>query len=120
MFNGKTNISVVMSDGDNELVCNGTNGYVTELNIEQNNNFENVSFFGSRRTIHVPIHNDITISMIMKLPALNEHGEANWQQIFYSEKQTKTIKQKKVDDCTIEELLFACKKKMEIRNGKKN
>jgi len=120
-FDKKTDISIVMTDGKDEICFNGKDAFVTSFNINFDNCYGDLYMIGTASPFLLKLPGVITLDFTIEIPTLDANGNSNWEQIVYSKKQEKKIREKKVEDCSIEELLFACKKKMEIRkNGSEN
>lgn len=114
IFDHQTDVSIIFTGKDNEKIFTGKDILITSINITDTTERDEVFTLGGK-------------SIMMEKPGLIEVeismsvSRDNWNNIFSDKKQNKKISSKRVDDCSIEELLFACKKKMEQRkNGKEN
>ena len=97
------------------MVITGKNAYMTELSVDYScPEFEEICTTGGKRIKEVLPSEPITITMEFKLNQFDKYGKPNYiiEQLFGDGKPKRKISQLRVDDCSIEELLFAARQKI--------
>ena len=114
MIDSSTNIVSTFTDKDgNEVVITGKNALLTRMEVGQNLNSD-CEYSTSGRIGMVPCNFDVTMNLEFKIPALDYNGRPNYivESFMNGFKPNRKISQLKVDECTVEELLFAVRQKI--------
>jgi hypothetical protein len=116
MIDSSTEIVSSFKDKDgNEMVITGKNAYMTEFNVNYTNpEFEEIFRHGGGSIKKFMPSEPITITMEFKLTQFDKNGDPNYiiEQLFGGGKPKRKISHLRVEDCTIEELLFAARQKI--------
>jgi len=95
--------TMVMSFGDQQFT--GKNTIIKEFNISMDNSIDSIyKEMGNR---FKPIQKSRTVEIEVRMVC----SEDDWFTEFFDEDYKPKISQKKVEDCTIKELLFAARQK---------
>lgn len=99
----------------NEIIITGKNAYLTEFNINHPSpRFEDINTLGGKKVKLFMPAEPITINMEFQLAPFDKDGKPNHliEYMMGEYKPERKISQLKVEDCSIEELLFAVRQKI--------
>lgn len=99
----------------NEIVLTGRNALLTNFSVDTPvANFEDVWTMGDRKIRNFLASEQITITMEFKLNQFDENGKPNYliESLMNGFKPPRKISKLRVEDCTIDELLFAARQKI--------
>lgn len=122
MIDSSTEIVSSFKDKDgNEMLITGKDAYLTEFNIDIPNNMtEDVSTYDGKLTRFFLPSEPITITMEFKLNQFDKNGKPNYiiESFMNGFKPKRKVSKLRVDDCSIEELMFAVRQKIKKDGGK--
>jgi len=104
MFDSTTTVTLNLSDNKgNEVTYGGKDSIITSMDLQTENNFDVVDF-GSKVIPLAP--SPIKLSLEILIPS------EKYYELYKEGNYSPKISQKKVKDCSIQELLFAVRKKI--------
>ena len=96
---------IIVTIGDERIT--GKDAVIRDLTVRQSYNPEFLGFAGSRKFIPVPTMMTCEIELSLVCSEITR-----FQDLFFGKEESKKIRNKRVEDCTIRELLFAVRQKI--------
>lgn len=115
MINSTTKIITSFTDKEgNETVITGKDAYLTEFNVDYHSSIQEIYTLGGGSIEQFKPSEPITITLQFKLNPNDKDGNANYliESFMNGFKPKRRISKLRVEDCSIEELLFAVRKQI--------